>query len=182
MSTPLYEAISRLSGDTEARLLRLYDALLAGTLTGEEFTAYAVALVGRANATAYGLADASLLAAVETSSSRASAALGLAPPASDADRLRKGVSTLLAALNADDEPDVARVARYGRSEPISAMQDAYVEGMTRRGLPGYRRVLSPGACELCHWLYRDGYVYPADKPFHRHGGCACHPEPIVSTT
>lgn len=44
---------------------------------------------------------------------------------------------------------------------------------------GYRRGVNPGCCELCFWLYKEGYVYPIDQPMHRHTGCRCVPVPTT---
>lgn len=168
----LHDAILSLSESTERKLLDLYARYRSGALSADTFSAAVVALVGRANAAAYGLADLSLAAAVEAAQG-STVALGLTPPVDDEARLALGVATMLAA----DEDITERIARYGRSEPVSAFQDAYVSGMQTRKIPGYVRVLSPGACELCQWLHKDGYVYPAGQSFHRHEGCTCHPSP-----
>jgi hypothetical protein len=179
--TALHDAITRLSGTTETRLLALYERFAAGQLTATEFMSGAVAIVGKANATAYGLADTSLAAALEVASGRPTPALGIAPPEGDAERLAKGVATLVAAESSPVEELLGRIARFGRSEPVSAMQDAYVRAMGLREVPGYTRTLSPGACQLCQWLRKDGHVYPADQYFHRHEGCSCTPKPAVKT-
>jgi hypothetical protein len=169
----LHDAILSLSESTEKKLLDLYARYRSGALSADAFSAAVIAIVGRANAVAYGLADLSLAAAVEAAQG-STTALGLLPPADDEARLALGVATLLAAA---DEDLTERIARYGRSEPVSAFQDAYVDGLQRRKIPGYVRVLSPGACQLCQWLNKEDYVYPAGQRFHRHEGCTCHPSP-----
>jgi hypothetical protein len=78
-----------------------------------------------------------------------------------------------------DSPDL-RVARFGRAETAGAFQDGYSAAMRERSeVGGYVRVLNADACQLCHWLYRDGHVWPASKSFHRHPGCGCHPGPVL---
>ena len=168
----LHDSIVALSSATEKKLLELYARYSSGALSADAFSAAVIAIVGRANAAAYGLADLSLAAAVEAAQG-STTALGLTPPVDDAERLALGVATLLAA----DGDITERIARYGRSEPVSAFQDAYVDGLQRRKIPGYVRVLSPGACQLCQWLNKEDYVYPAGQSFHRHEGCTCHPQP-----
>ena len=44
---------------------------------------------------------------------------------------------------------------------------------------GYRRGINPNCCELCFWLWKEGYVYPIDQPMHRHIGCRCVPVPTT---
>jgi len=170
------DAVEELTTRTERRLVALFERFLAEEITAEVFRAQAVALVGVARARAIGLADVGLAAAVEAEYKRPTPVLGLTPPSDDAERLAKGITTLLEAL-ADDGDVVARIARYGRSEPAEALQTAYVDGMRLRKIPGYSRGLNPGACQLCVWLRKEGYVYPAEANFHRHTGCTCYPIP-----
>jgi len=167
------EALEGLTGTTAARLEALYAALLAGRLDEAAFLAAAEALVLGANGAAVALADASLTHAVG-----ASTALGLTAPTADASRVREGLLTLVGDALGAETDEAYRFARYGKGEPAAKFQDAYLDGMKRRGIRGYRRVLSPGACELCQWLRKDGYVYPSEKSFHKHVGCTCYPEPV----
>lgn len=159
------------------RLVRLHDAYLAGLMTVDEFIDAAALLIGAAQAQMWGLADASLAAWLTTETGVVVPALGISPP-DNGPGLREGLSALLAVV--DPEDPAARVARMGRAETAGAFQDGYSEAMRERPeVGGYVRVLNAGACELCHWLYRDGYVWPAGKSFHRHPGCGCHPGPVL---
>ena len=174
--TALFDATDRLSSTTEKRLVSLFEDYSAGRLTEQEFRAVALALIERARAQGVALADLSLAAAVTQQTRVATSTLGLSLPADDSARLLEGLGTLLARAAADEDP-LLRIARYGRSEPASAVQDGFVDGLRQRKIPGYTRELSPGACQLCQWLRKDGYVYPAEKSFHKHEGCLCHPAP-----
>ena len=87
----------------------------------------------------------------------------------------------------DAVPDpTPRVSRFARTEPLAAAGDAYDEAVRRSPhVRGYRRGLSPTACELCAWLAKRhldpaGYIYRADRPMHRHKGCTCYPIPVLS--
>lgn len=90
-------------------------------------------------------------------------------------------------LDEDAVPDpTPRVSRFARTEPLTAAGDAYDEAVRRSPhVRGYRRGLSPTACELCTWLAKRhldpaGYIYRADRPMHRHKGCTCYPIPVLS--
>jgi len=50
---------------------------------------------------------------------------------------------------------------------------------TSSAVRGYRRGINPDACELCFWLWKEGYVYPITQPMHRHTGCRCIPVPTT---
>jgi hypothetical protein len=172
--TGFQEAVEGLSRATEARLLVLFDQWVAGELDTVLFEAQAVALIGRARLQALGIADLSLAAAVSVREGRAVPALGLRLPGSDPERLAKGLRTLTTAA---EEGLRDRVGRLGRSEPAQAAQDGFIDGMRVRRVPGFTRTLNPDACQLCVWLRKEGYVYPADANFHKHTGCLCVPSP-----
>ncbi|GAB2497167.1 hypothetical protein GCM10027063_40470 [Promicromonospora xylanilytica] len=174
------DAVENLTSDSERRLVALFEKFRAGEITAAQFQAVAVPLVGAARARGIALADLGLAAAYEAEYRTPTPVLGLQAPAGDPERLAKGLSTLLEADTGADEY-VSRVARYGRSEPAAAMQDSYIEGMKVRKVPGFTRGLNAGACQLCVWLYKSGYVYPVDAGFHRHTGCTCHIVPAFRT-
>lgn len=175
--TDLTRAFMRRADAVGSRLVDLHAAFLAGLMTLDEFIDAASLLVGAAQAQMWGLADASLAAWLTTETGIVTPALGLTPP-DNGPGLRDGLVALLAVV--DEEAPEARVARMGRAETAGAFQDAYSEAMRERSeVSGYVRVLNASACQLCQWLYRDGYVWPVHKDFHRHPGCGCHPGPVL---
>ncbi len=60
------------------------------------------------------------------------------------------------------------------------MQRGYQDGLRLQNKPvrGYRRV-NPDCCELCFWLWTEGFVYDLDQPVHGHIGCRCVPVPTT---
>ena len=175
--TALHDAFMGYADGVGDRLVVLHGALLEGTLTPDDFIDRASVLVGDAQARMYALADASLSAWLTVETGTAVPSLGIGAP-NELPRLREGLSTLLAVV--DPEAPALRVARFGRSETAGAFQDGYSAAMGERPqVGGWRRVLNSTACELCRWLYRDGYVYRPRQSFHRHAGCGCHPEPVL---
>lgn len=89
------------------------------------------------------------------------------------------------AFERERESVTLRVERIARDEPIQAAQRGYQDGLRAAGptrvkpILGYRRRINPDACELCYWLWKEGYVYPIDQPMHRHTGCRCVPVPTT---
>lgn len=92
------------------------------------------------------------------------------------ERLTKAVETLATEADA-----AARVERLATDEPVAAAQRGFQDGirLQQDGPGGYRRGINPDACELCFWLWKEGYVYEADQPMHRHTGCRCVPVPTT---
>lgn len=109
--------------------------------------------------------------------------LGLAPTAPTVPASSPAPGHLeTAAQTAITDPDTAgmRLARLAVSETAAAFQRATGELLAADSrITGYRRGLNAGACELCLWLYKDGYVYPTGQPMHRHTGCQCVQEPTT---
>lgn len=74
--------------------------------------------------------------------------------------------------------DTERVERMVKDEVVQHMQRGQQDGVRLAGSAGgYRRGVNPDCCELCFWLWKQGYVYPIDQPMHRHIGCRCVPIP-----
>jgi len=173
------DTLTALAGATEEAAVNLYLRHEAGEVTDDGFDAYLAAVVSRANGRAAAVADLGLAAAVTVALRRPVAPLGIVPPASDPDRLRRAARTLREAL--DDTPDPsARVARLGRSEPLTAAANAYSTGMSASPhVTGWTRGLSAKACQLCQWWARGGRVFRADHPMPTHKGCTCTPIPTI---
>lgn len=73
-----------------------------------------------------------------------------------------------------------RIERLARDETVQAAQRGYQDGLRAQPegrVVGYRRGINPDCCELCFWLWKEGYVYPINQPMHRHTGCRCVPVP-----
>lgn len=169
------DLLHQLGSATETKVLAIFNAFTAGTLGQEQTVALIASTIAAANGHAVALADVSLAATLTLQLGEAVPALGLLP-ADDTARLRKAARTLLAVEDVTPE----RVARLGRAEPLDAAGTAYSDGIKRsRHVDGYRRGLSGNACELCVWLYKDGYTYPANQPMNRHKGCTCTQVPAT---
>ena len=91
------------------------------------------------------------------------------------ERLTRAVQTLA------DADDLGRVERLARDEPVQAAQRGCQDGLRLQDKParGYRRGINPDCCELCFWLWKEGFVYDLDQPMHRHTGCRCVPVPTT---
>jgi len=88
------------------------------------------------------------------------------------------VSNTLEDEVAEEPVNTERVERMVRDETVAQIQRGVQDGIRLSGAAhGYRRGINPDACELCFWLWKEGYVYPIDQPMHRHIGCRCVPVP-----
>ena len=97
-------------------------------------------------------------------------------------RLRIAVETLAGQIPPDAQagPVLRPVERLASDEPIRAAQAGLQQGrVDAGGSGGYRRGVNPDCCELCFWLWKEGYVYPITHPMHRHIGCRCIPVPTT---
>lgn len=167
------EVLDQLAGKTEADVIAVWEALAAGRIDMDEAVAAVVALVAPANATAAALADEAVAATLSVRLGGVFSPLGLSP-GDEGDRLTAGALTLLTAAASTPDP-VGRVGRFGRAEPLGTAQSTFGDALDVRAeyVAGWRRGLSSGACELCRWLEKDGYVYPTGRKMHHHTGCQC---------
>lgn len=96
--------------------------------------------------------------------------------AADSERIGKALGTALA----DDTQAVMRLERLARADPMNAAQSELNRAMqATSAIVAYVRVLESDACELCNWLYRDGFMYPKDRPLTTHPGCVCTARPVT---
>lgn len=167
-----------LGSRAEAAVVEVYRRYLDATITREQAVELLAVLVQKYNLQAATLADLSLSATlmVETA---APVPVTATSRVTELDRLSKAASTVLVTAEASDVPE-AIVARLARSETFNAGQNAYTEGIaTSKATRGWIRGVSPNACELCRWWWRDGRVWPKDHPMPTHKGCTCSPIPVV---
>ena len=104
--------------------------------------------------------------------------VGLTVDDATTQRLTYAAATATTLLDATDDP-LPRLRRVTVAEHLDSLQQGVVGAYNAHGVRGYTRGLSAKACELCVWLYKGGYVYPADRPMHRHPGCTCVPIPAT---
>jgi hypothetical protein len=177
--TSYRDALVDLADATETEVHGIFDAWEDDLLDDQAFAAVTTGTILAAEDRGVGLADLALAGWLSTTLGRAVPTLGLM--VSDADRhaTSKAVSTLLARL--PDTPDPrGRTARLARGRITQTSGRYFDVGLASRPeVRGYVRGLSPTACELCEWLWKEGYVYPADQPMHRHPGCTCIPIPTT---
>ncbi|GAA1100927.1 hypothetical protein [Tsukamurella spumae] len=177
--------VDRLGGQLSDALVAAYEHWQSGTLTTAEFEDVFVHLVGTANAYARGGAD--WLGSAYLAEGAPVTPNGSTPVtvAAETARLAESAATVAKLLDSADDLR-AQLDRIGRNEPTDAAQQQLVHTYRGHGAVGYRRRLNAGACELCVWLQKKhldpegiGYIYPSDKPMHRHTGCRCTPVPAT---
>jgi hypothetical protein len=168
------DRVKVLAAATEAGAVALYDRHVSGEISRDLTVATMASRIAKANAKAVALADLSLAATLMLRTREPVPTLGIGRNPDDPARLLKAVTTVL------ELESVERVARLARSEPLMAAGRAYSVAIEKSDrVVGYRRGLSPDPCELCMWLWKEGYVYPADQPMHQHPGCTCVPIPVT---
>lgn len=173
--------VDQLGDKLSVALIEACEQWQAGTLTTAEFEQVFIQMVGTMNA--YARTGADWLGSVYLASTPKGTTL--VTVASETARLADAAATLVALLDAADDLKT-QLDRIGRNEPTEAAQQQLVHTYNVHEVPGYRRRLNAGACELCVWLQKKhldpegiGYIYPTDKPMHRHTGCRCTPVPAT---
>lgn len=164
-----------------------YSAWQSGKMTTAEFEDLVVRAVATVNGYARAGADVVGTTYVGDLTGRQLVPAGAAAVNVDNefDRLSKAAATLVAAV--DTDADVAMMLdRMARNEPAEAAQRQMLHTYRGHGVKGYRRHTDSDPCELCVWLVKAhldpegiGFVYPANKPMHRHTGCKCTPIPAI---
>lgn len=169
--------LNRLADDVQTRVLAVFEAWQTGVLTAEQFVQLAAAYVAQGNSRAVALGDLAAAAALSVELGAPQPTTGVNAP-DDADRLREGLTTLVAAAVAGDI--TARLTRFARAEPSAAAQDAWVESFSRyEPVEGWKRQLDAGACELCQAWAADARVYSKKTKMLHHAGCQCTPQPVL---
>lgn len=185
--TDRFEALcADLEQATVDALLQAYSLWQSGAITTDSFGDLIVTAVAMNNAAARQGADVLATYFTMTVAGEVLAPVGPAvTPAADMARLSKAAATIVKVLDTAD--DIAmQLDRLGRNEPAAAAQGQALHTYAGHDVKGYRRHLNAGACELCEWLVKAhldpegiGYIYPTNKPMHRHTGCRCTPVPAI---
>lgn len=176
-----YQAIVADLGENTARVIgQLAEKLTAGTIDLDTFLDVAAPLLGKANAQGHYLAEQRLAAILANdlggTPAEWVAGLDIDPAIVDVNRLRQALDTAVA------EPDsaVMRATRLATSAPVRAAAESMGRAMRESSaVTGYTRGLEPDHCELCGWLWKDGYIYPPTQPMHQHPGCLCVQNPVT---
>jgi len=139
--------------------------------------------------TAAALGDTLLVAALNLSGA-AAAPLGITPRTSDLNAARQAATTVArygrSAANRTESgtEDVTgitdRASRAAKGRATQRLGTYYDLSLSvRPTVAGYTRGLDTDPCELCVWLWRDGFVYPRGQAMYRHPGCSCVPIPVL---
>ncbi|HNP58459.1 MAG TPA: hypothetical protein PK331_12375 [Gordonia sp. (in: high G+C Gram-positive bacteria)] len=173
------DALLRIADGSARQVLAAYRSYVDGLLTHDEAVAYISSAIAAANGRARMLADLRLAAEVMAALGTEQPVAGVPMP-SDRERLAKAAATMLATAAKSEVPEkIAR--RLAESEPVQAASEATTEAMVRSGKTnGWVRDLSPDACQMCRWWWREGRVWPDDHRMPQHPGCTCHQRPVFA--
>ncbi len=170
--------LGKFAAGVEDALVALEDARAEGVLPQAKFEAACMVVLVKAKATGVQLADLALSAELTRLYKRLVPPLGLSLPADAQDTARQALRDTLDspqyAVNA-----TAAMAVLGRSETLSAAQEATSDALIVQKVEGWTRDLNDGACELCRDLA--GEVLPAKARMWHHKGCGCSQRPVTTT-
>lgn len=167
--------VTALSERTASAIEGLWVKHQDGGLSFDEFRTAASGLLAGARAKGVSISELTLAGYLQQSLGMVPAFAGL-QLVDAAPRLEAAVLTI-AGSNLDT---VMQLKRLATSEVLTAAAEGFSEAIRRSPhVDRYTRGLDSGACELCRWLYKDGFEYPASKPMHTHTGCKCHPVPVT---
>ena len=175
---PLEEILQRLSASQQERVRVAFASFEEGLLTSSEFVEVVTNIILAGNAHAYSLGAASVRSLVEAKVGAVEITPAVATP-HHLDNAR--IQTALTTVMASELDTLMQVQRIADNEPKQAAADGSGDVLAAsERVTGWTRALDSKACELCQWLYKDGYVYPADRPMTRHTGCVCSQDPVVA--
>lgn len=158
--------VSKLSERASKAIAGLYQKHLEGDFDRAEFQRMAATLVSQVNAKAAIISELTL--------GGYGGGLVSTPVQDVSARVAGALTTIL-----DSDLDtVMQLQRLAGSEALSSASSAFGEAIKRSpDVEGYTRGLDSNACELCEWLNKDDFVYPANRDMYTHPGCLCHPVP-----
>lgn len=199
------EALDQIVATSADYAQAVYKAYLRGVITAEEMAALLTAKFSYANLMAASLAAQGVSAALSGLLGTFVPPVAAALPETDTEtrRLTPAVRTLVELMLKERAQAVVRLERFARCEPLDTHRVAFGEALEvsvknlgaawtaedasegklperKRLVIGWRRRLHPGACELCGWLERDGYIYPPERRMFHHKGCRCTQELVAS--
>ena len=128
------DLLRSLGSATERKVMVAHAALTAGTIrTESEFISIVASIIAKANGSAVALADLSLAATLTLQLREPVAALGLLPPASDPERLAKGLGTILSSEQLDTAMQLGRLALRAahNGRPLLLRGDQVLEARLR---------------------------------------------------
>lgn len=169
------ENVKGLAQRTSDELEALWARHMEGALSVDEFHRAAAVMLSTVRARGVAIAELTLGGYLQEALGHVPAFVGVAT-ADTADRLTKAVAT----ITASELDTPMQLRRLAVAEVLDAASTGFSSAIkSHPAVKGYTRGLESDACELCTWLYKDGYVYPANQSMHTHTGCVCHPVPVT---
>lgn len=170
-------AIGGLADRTSDAVEALWGRHQEGVLSFDDFTRSATRLIVGAQAKGIAVGELTLAGYFQQA--------GLAVPAFRGIQVidaTAGLTKAVGTIAASEIDTVMQLRRLAHSEVLEGSQKGYGKALkSHKRIEGYTRGLNAGACELCHWLAKDGFVYPAGQEMFTHKGCLCHQVPAFRT-
>lgn len=160
--------VSRLGARAGTAIEGLYTRHLAGDFTAAEFQSMAATLVSQVNAKGAVIAELTL--------GGYGGGLISTPVQDVSERVMEALDTILGS----DLDTAMQLRRLANNEAINSASSAFSEAIKQSpDVEGYTRGVESDACELCQWLNKDDFVFPAAQEMSTHPGCLCHPIPAM---
>lgn len=160
-------------------VVAVYEQWRRGEITKEQATDLIKVLVLTANTQGAAFGALSFQAYMET-------ATGAALPITEGlkvltpGEVTKARAAVDKAMHQPPHKQFLALQRLGFNAPVRAATDSFYRGMGNDSrVDSYTRGLEATACELCFWLWKEGYPYPVSQPMHRHPGCVCSQVPNI---
>lgn len=170
------DLLVKLGDTTVSKVLDVLGMHREGMLTAQETLAVLTTIVGKGQAQAIVLAEASLAAELTVLSG---VPVPIAPATLQAHPV--AVQQALGTTLGFDGDITDRMERVVRGITYKAAAEAYSDGVKRSQLvSGWVRDLEPDACQMCVWWWREGRVWPKEHPMPTHTGCTCSPRPVLA--
>lgn len=180
----LEEELNRLSSEQVERVRTAWASFTEGLLVVEEFLQIVSAMILTGNATGYALGATVARSVIEAEVGD----VELTPVRQDLHHLDEDriVTALETILDAEEQDTEMQLERLADNEPKQAATDGSQDVIRSSDrVVGWVRDINADACELCFWLRKEhlrpgGYIYPPEKPMHKHVGCTCEQTPVAT--
>lgn len=179
---PYEENIRAVAEEASAAVLRLFPAYLAGKISFGVFSTVSATVLAVAMTRGVAIAELTLAGYFQT-------ALGFIPPFTGVqleDPVKRETRLIKALVTIEEnktQDSGMQLERLAQSELMAAASRGFYSAIRASPyITHYTRGLDSDPCELCAWLYKNGFEYPVKTPMFQHPGCCCHPRPVFKHT
>lgn len=188
MAAALYEdRVTAIADAAAATSLALWAAFKEGAYTYAEFSDLSADIISQSMAKGVTVAQLTFAGYLKAGLGYIPEQAPPPPPEDNRGKLRKALDSIFGEDPANLSTEAIEKAeiqleRLATSEVKTASGRGFYNALwVSEDVDFYTRGLERGHCELCFWLWKEGYEYPTSTYFYMHPGCVCHPVPVIST-